>query len=60
MINKYFRLVSAVARTCSPLVAAFQKLVSFDTRQYHPERYFMRGPGPAWRAKHASDRNSAS
>lgn len=23
---------------------------AFDT--YHPERHYMRGPGPAWRAKH--------
>ena len=23
----------------------------FDT--YHPERHYMRGPGPKWRAKHA-------
>ena len=22
------------------------------TVQYRPERYYMRGPGPAWRAKH--------
>jgi hypothetical protein len=21
---------------------------------YHPERHYMRGPGPAWRAKHAA------
>ena len=21
---------------------------------YRPERYYMRGPGPAWRAKHAA------
>ena len=24
----------------------------FDT--YHPEQHYMRGPGPKWRAKHAS------
>jgi hypothetical protein len=24
----------------------------FDT--YHPERHYMRGPGPKWRAKHQS------
>jgi len=24
----------------------------FDS--YHPERHYMRGPGPKWRAKHAS------
>jgi len=22
------------------------------TRAYRPERHYMRGPGPAWRAKH--------
>ena len=22
---------------------------------YHPERHYMRGPGPKWRAKHASN-----
>jgi hypothetical protein len=27
---------------------------AFDT--YHPERHYMRGPGPKWRAKHASAR----
>jgi hypothetical protein len=21
--------------------------------KYHPERHYMRGPGPKWRAKHA-------
>ncbi|HEY7299806.1 MAG TPA: hypothetical protein VH684_18010 [Xanthobacteraceae bacterium] len=21
---------------------------------YHPERHYMRGPGPAWHAKHAA------
>jgi hypothetical protein len=24
----------------------------FDT--YRPERHYMRGPGPAWRARHAA------
>jgi len=23
-------------------------------RKYQPERYYMRGPGPKWRAKHLS------
>ena len=25
---------------------------------YHPERHYMRGPGPAWHAKHAATRES--
>jgi hypothetical protein len=24
-------------------------------RAYRPEAYYMRGPGPAWRAKHGED-----
>jgi hypothetical protein len=25
-------------------------------REYHPEKHYMRGPGPKWRAKHLVDR----
>lgn len=25
-------------------------------RHYQPERHYMRGPGPAWRAAHPSER----
>ncbi len=28
----------------------------FDS--YHPERHYMRGPGPKWRAKHAQPMTS--
>jgi hypothetical protein len=24
---------------------------------YHPEQHYMRGPGPAWRAKHGTNVN---
>src|SRR5262249_58511479 len=50
------RMAHAIARACSSLIDALHKMISFDTRPYHPERYFMRGPGPAWRAKHMLDR----
>jgi hypothetical protein len=30
----------------------------FDT--YHPERYYMRGPGPKWHAKHAAATSSTT
>jgi hypothetical protein len=26
---------------------------------YHPERHYMRGPGPRWRQKHARDQVAA-
>src|SRR5262245_7425436 len=54
--TQVFRFASAIADACTFLVTALHKLISFDTRPYQPERFFMRGPGPAWRAKHAPDR----
>ena len=30
-----------------------------DVRKYRPEQHYMRGPGPKWRAKHASNGASA-
>lgn len=53
-------LALALASICRLLADASMKLIIIDTRPYRPERYFMRGPGPAWRAKHSPDRNSAS
>ena len=52
-------LASAVAGICTAMVDALWNLITVDTRHYRPERYFMRGPGPAWRAKHARDGESA-
>ncbi len=50
------RQVSFVA---SVLLSRFQLFISalgpiWDVRKYHPERHYMRGPGPKWREKHSS------
>jgi len=37
-----------LATACAHVVLAFRTL--FDP--YRPERHYMRGPGPRWRAKH--------
>jgi hypothetical protein len=35
------------------ILAGFRHAVTRDAdRPYRPERHYMRGPGPAWRAKH--------
>jgi hypothetical protein len=34
-------------------------LITIDVRTYQPEKYYMRGPGPKWREKHARGRISA-
>jgi len=41
--------LATVGRFC----AAFWQEVTRDAvRPYRPERHYMRGPGPAWHAKH--------
>ena len=34
------------------LVLFWRELTRDAVRPYRPELYYMRGPGPAWRAKH--------
>jgi hypothetical protein len=36
--------------------AGFWRELTRDTvRPYRPEQHYMRGPGPAWRAKHGDE-----
>ncbi len=41
------RLVTAGEVVCSAL-----SVFLFGPATYHPERHYMRGPGPKWREKH--------
>jgi hypothetical protein len=34
-----------------PLIATLRRFVDHLAQPYHPERHYMRGPGPACRAK---------
>jgi hypothetical protein len=34
------------------LVAFWHEITRDAVRPYRPEQHYMRGPGPAWRAKH--------
>jgi len=38
------------------LAARWRKLIRDLFNPYRPERHYMRGPGPAWRAKHGATR----
>jgi hypothetical protein len=42
--------LDAIAAACAEFVLAFKAV--FDP--YRPERHYMRGPGPKWRAKHSA------
>jgi hypothetical protein len=43
-----------VPRLGASLVALCRGLVRDLFDPYRPERHYMRGPGPRWRAKHAA------
>jgi hypothetical protein len=34
------------------IVTRWQRLIEVARHPYRPERHYMRGPGPKWRAKH--------
>jgi hypothetical protein len=46
-------LVSAALEVWTSLVHLVRTQVAIDVRTYRPEKYYMRGPGPKWREKHA-------
>ena len=36
------------------IVATLMQMAHDLMSPYHPERHYMRGPGPAWRKKHGA------
>jgi len=42
----------AIHGLASPLIALVRGRIIRSNRRYHPERHYMRGPGPKWHAKH--------
>jgi hypothetical protein len=42
------RLIAAGQLACSALII----FMFGPAKAYHPERHYMRGPGPKWREKH--------
>ena len=51
-------LASAVVAAWTSLVNLLRTQIAIDVRTYRPEKYYMRGPGPKWREKHAGGRDS--
>ena len=43
-------------RRLSALRDRWNSLFARVSDPYRPERYYMRGPGPKWRAKHGTSR----
>ena len=49
-------LCSAAVRAWRSLLNSLHMLIAIDVKTYQPEKYYMRGPGPKWREKHALGR----
>jgi hypothetical protein len=52
-------LISLLRGVVSSVVTFFGPSWDGPAKRYHPERHYMRGPGPKWREKHFLDRVSA-
>lgn len=46
-------IVASAALNGTLALRLLMTLFTVDRRPYRPERYYMRGPGPKWREKHA-------
>lgn len=42
-----------VAAFVTAVLDAWTSLLDYFTDPYRPERHYMRGPGPKWRARHS-------
>jgi hypothetical protein len=51
-------VTSAVRGAWAALANMWRTLLADDVKVYRPEAYYMRGPGPKWREKHAQRRGS--
>jgi hypothetical protein len=45
-------MLAQIANFTSKFLATLVKSLSGAGHVYHPEKYYMRGPGPQWHAKH--------
>jgi hypothetical protein len=43
---------AGLAKPLAELRAFWRKFIAMAFNPYRPELHYMRGPGPAWRAKH--------
>jgi hypothetical protein len=46
-----------LAKPFAELRAFWRRFVAMAFNPYRPELHYMRGPGPAWRAKHLGQNN---
>jgi hypothetical protein len=45
-------VVQSLLRAIAKMSTDCRRLVALARNPYRPERHYMRGPGPKWRARH--------
>ncbi len=53
-----FVLAAASVNAWAAVTNAWRTMSPVQADNYRPEMYYMRGPGPKWRAKHAHIRTN--
>jgi hypothetical protein len=48
---------AGLAKPLAELCAFLRQFIAKAFDPYRPEQHYMRGPGPAWRAKHLGHQN---
>jgi hypothetical protein len=48
---------AGLVKPLAELRAFWRKFIAMAFNPYRPELHYMRGPGPAWRAKHPGDQS---
>ena len=48
---------AGMAKSLAELRAFWRRFIAIAFSPYRPELHYMRGPGPAWRAKHPGHQN---
>jgi hypothetical protein len=51
------RAEAGLAKPLAELRAFWLRFIAIAFNPYRPELHYMRGPGPAWRAKHPGDQS---
>ena len=49
------RPFTLLLRRLDAILARCHRLIERAFDPYHPERHYMRGPGPKWHARHRTD-----
>jgi len=60
LLNAALGLAAGALKAWTVVTNICRTMLVDQTKSYQPELYYMRGPGPKWREKHACRHDSAA